>query len=202
MKIGEAGEAFFVFETDEDVPDNLVTSPVLTATQPGETNTDHAQPSTGRFGAKEDSTSSPASDSLEGSQEPDFLDLNASPNTDAPNQIPESSEAKPTPGDESSNQPGLLTRIAEAGKAVAGASHELEKSSKDKLNDHTFQKAFKEVEQEQKAYIKDSLEAAQQNFNPSNYLGYESDKGDEALPNGRTQVEPPNVRYTDGKYCT
>ena len=51
MKIGEAGEAFFVFETDEDVPDSLVTSPLLDATQPGQTNSDaqHA----GRFGAKE-----------------------------------------------------------------------------------------------------------------------------------------------------
>lgn len=29
MKIGEAGEAFFVFETDEDVPADLITSPVL-----------------------------------------------------------------------------------------------------------------------------------------------------------------------------
>ena len=31
MKIGEAGEAFFVFETEEEVPDNLVTSPILEA---------------------------------------------------------------------------------------------------------------------------------------------------------------------------
>ncbi|KIM65272.1 hypothetical protein SCLCIDRAFT_113141 [Scleroderma citrinum Foug A] len=32
MKIGDAGEAFFVFETDEDIPDDLATSPLLTAT--------------------------------------------------------------------------------------------------------------------------------------------------------------------------
>jgi phosphatidate phosphatase PAH1 len=34
MKIGEAGEAFFVFETDEeDVPEDLLTSPLLEATK-------------------------------------------------------------------------------------------------------------------------------------------------------------------------
>lgn len=33
MKIGEAGEAFFVLETDEDVPDDLLTSPLLEATK-------------------------------------------------------------------------------------------------------------------------------------------------------------------------
>lgn len=29
MKVGETGEAFFVFETDEDVPPDLLTSPVV-----------------------------------------------------------------------------------------------------------------------------------------------------------------------------
>ena len=32
MKIGDAGEAFFVFETEEDIPEDLVTSPILAAT--------------------------------------------------------------------------------------------------------------------------------------------------------------------------
>ncbi|KAF8437290.1 Lipin/Ned1/Smp2-domain-containing protein [Boletus edulis BED1] len=32
MKIGDAGEAFFVFETEEDIPEDLVTSPILSAT--------------------------------------------------------------------------------------------------------------------------------------------------------------------------
>ena len=32
MKIGEAGEAFFVFETDDDVPADLITSPILQPT--------------------------------------------------------------------------------------------------------------------------------------------------------------------------
>jgi len=51
MKIGEAGEAFFVFETDEDVPDELMTSPLLKATEP--TQEPEANPRTGRFGAVE-----------------------------------------------------------------------------------------------------------------------------------------------------
>ena len=33
MKIGDAGEAFFVFETEEDVPEELMTSPILGPTQ-------------------------------------------------------------------------------------------------------------------------------------------------------------------------
>lgn len=33
MKIGEAGEAFFVFETDDDVPDSLITSPIIQPTE-------------------------------------------------------------------------------------------------------------------------------------------------------------------------
>ena len=52
MKVGDAGEAFFVFETDEDVPQDLITSPILQATQPGQKNQDIEA---GRFGTKEGS---------------------------------------------------------------------------------------------------------------------------------------------------
>jgi phosphatidate phosphatase PAH1 len=54
MKIGEAGEAFFVFETEEDVPEDLMTSPILQATspQPASGATQHV----GRFGAKDPET--------------------------------------------------------------------------------------------------------------------------------------------------
>ena len=58
MKIGEAGEAFFVFETDEDVPADLMTSPILEATNPSapKTAATDAQPGrqqrTGRFGVQ------------------------------------------------------------------------------------------------------------------------------------------------------
>ena len=50
MKVGDAGEAFFVFETDEDVPQDLITSPILQATQPGQKNQDIEA---GRFGTKD-----------------------------------------------------------------------------------------------------------------------------------------------------
>ncbi|KIJ56944.1 hypothetical protein M422DRAFT_23082 [Sphaerobolus stellatus SS14] len=96
MKIGEAGEAFFVFETDEDVPEDLVTSPLLKATETGDA-TQPRDPRTGRFGAKEDqetATESRQPSPVDGiSQEPEFLDLDApdgrttSPDsTDASNQ--------------------------------------------------------------------------------------------------------------------
>jgi phosphatidate phosphatase LPIN len=62
MKIGEAGEAFFVFETDEDVPADLMTSPILEATNPSalKAATSGAQPEqqqTGRFGTQKSDTS-------------------------------------------------------------------------------------------------------------------------------------------------
>ncbi|KAI0305789.1 Lipin/Ned1/Smp2-domain-containing protein [Multifurca ochricompacta] len=79
MKIGEAGEAFFVFETDGDVPDDLITSPLLEPTQPV-----LSDPlplgNIGRFGAP-DCKGDFADDAM--SQEPDFLDLDA-PSTSPP----------------------------------------------------------------------------------------------------------------------
>jgi len=60
MKIGDAGEAFFVFETEEpDVPEDLITSPLLQPTAENE------QPF---------SKTQPSKDSV---AEPDFLDLNS-----------------------------------------------------------------------------------------------------------------------------
>jgi len=55
MKIGDAGEAFFVFETDEDVPEELITSPLLQATTVCQAN-DFAD-TTDRCGAKADEQS-------------------------------------------------------------------------------------------------------------------------------------------------
>ncbi|KAL0950260.1 hypothetical protein HGRIS_010241 [Hohenbuehelia grisea] len=89
MKIGEAGEAFFVFETEEDIPDDLVTSPILQPTRPDEAKAHTATDvPTDRFGAKQDSDDAEeslndaqtqkAEAELEENQEPEFLDLNAS----------------------------------------------------------------------------------------------------------------------------
>jgi len=57
MKIGEAGEAFFVFETDEDVPEDLMTSPILQATNidsGSRAAVGGGEQKTGRFGAKDE----------------------------------------------------------------------------------------------------------------------------------------------------
>ncbi|KAJ7632102.1 Lipin/Ned1/Smp2-domain-containing protein [Mycena rosella] len=86
MKIGDAGEAFFVFETEDDVPEDLITSPLLQPTRPDEA-TDIP---TDRFGARQD-PDEPRDlvhpDDAAGTtvdspvEEPEFLDLNAGPST-------------------------------------------------------------------------------------------------------------------------
>jgi phosphatidate phosphatase LPIN len=71
MKIGEAGEAFFVFETDEDVPPDLITSPVLHATTPDEAEEVPAQ----IVGEQEKHDVTTEAHTLP-EREPSFLDLN------------------------------------------------------------------------------------------------------------------------------
>ena len=73
MKIGEAGEAFFIFETDSDVPDDLITSPLLEPTEPVSPDPLPLE-DFGRFGARH-RRGDLTNDGL--GQEPDFLDLNA-----------------------------------------------------------------------------------------------------------------------------
>lgn len=58
MKLGEGGEAFFVFETSDNIPRNLQTSPVVS-------------PTTSPHGVEVDIASPPTL------PEPDFLDLAA-----------------------------------------------------------------------------------------------------------------------------
>ncbi|KAJ7228307.1 nuclear elongation and deformation protein 1 [Mycena pura] len=89
MKIGEAGEAFFVFETDDDVPEDLITSPLLQPIRPD----DSIDLPTNRFGANQDPDSHDfvqADDAAASSgpvttetpiEEPEFLDLNAGPSS-------------------------------------------------------------------------------------------------------------------------
>jgi phosphatidate phosphatase LPIN len=84
MKIGDAGEAFFVFETEDDVPDELITSPLLQPTRPEDVSGSTEEVRTGAFGAKEDEDEKITSGSdevlhtTEAAEEPDFLDLNDS----------------------------------------------------------------------------------------------------------------------------
>lgn len=73
MKIGDAGEAFFVFETAEYIPDDLVTSPLLSPTPEPVERFDFEG---GRFGAKQGADVRQI-DLSSKMQEPEFLDLNA-----------------------------------------------------------------------------------------------------------------------------
>lgn len=58
MKLGEGGEAFFVFETSDEIPDSLQTSPLVSPA-----------------GSPRSQSESELADSL---QEPDYLDLDVS----------------------------------------------------------------------------------------------------------------------------
>ena len=58
MKLGEGGEAFFVFETSDEIPEALQTSPVIS-------------PATSPQSLSSSTTTEPAN-----LQEPEFLDLN------------------------------------------------------------------------------------------------------------------------------
>jgi len=92
MKIGEAGEAFFVFETEDEVPDDLITSPLLQPTRPDEVspidagvltdNLDTIQGLDEQIQADENLTYAKDVEQQKGGldiQEPEFLDLDALP---------------------------------------------------------------------------------------------------------------------------
>lgn len=202
MKIGDAGEAFFVFETDDDVPDDLVTSPLLAATKPGETN---ARPEpTGRFGAKT-SDESPSGDA---SQEPDFLDLDGSASGEpaaGPSSLPiPQPVSEPLPDQaghhdsDSSASSSILSRTADIGKAIVNKASDVTQLEKDKFRNETFKEAAQELEKEEGTYIKNSLASARNSA--SEYLPFGSQKGDEALP-ATSPVEGPDVRYTHGTHA-
>lgn len=214
MKIGDAGEAFFVFETDEDIPENIATSPILEATKPGQTNTAVHVQRTGRFGGKEEGEQvlPQNQDISDNSQEPDFLDLNAGPesNDTQASLQPAAAQASPASEAESPEQssvdeqskPGLLARTAAAGKAALGIAREAEKAGKDKLEDDQVKEAIKEVEREKRSYAKDSLAAAKNFYMPTQDNGFAGDKGDEVLPNVPQRANAPDVTYGHGKYIT
>ena len=63
MKLGEGGEAFFVFETSDDIPESLQTSPVIS-------------PAASPQSIRQDAASPPAL------QEPEYLDLNTNASND------------------------------------------------------------------------------------------------------------------------
>lgn len=69
MKIGEAGEAFFIFETEDDIPSDLITSPLLSPAHSPEP----PQP------ADLQEMDAAAGTSAQNRNEPEFLDLDAVP---------------------------------------------------------------------------------------------------------------------------
>ncbi|KAH8118653.1 LNS2-domain-containing protein [Phellopilus nigrolimitatus] len=206
MKIGDAGEAFFVFETDGDVPDELITSPLLEATQPGQSNVDVTA---GRFGAREEAGGEEP-DSMSPEKplgEPEPLDLN-SPSESA-NESPQPSGLSlsrptsnlPTSMPSLSSSPGQSSSNAEVLKPsniVGGAAH-LGKA---------IVRAAVETERDKQLRMHDKVAAAR-NITDHAYDGMSDqlarmtdrkeadEKGDEALPDvEKGEGEPPTIAYT------
>lgn len=78
MKIGEAGEAFFVFETDEDVPVDLITSPILHATVSPSDKTEEVAPTVSQIVGDQEKYDVTTAAQSHPEREPSFLDLNNS----------------------------------------------------------------------------------------------------------------------------
>ncbi|KZT24587.1 LNS2-domain-containing protein [Neolentinus lepideus HHB14362 ss-1] len=179
MKIGDAGEAFFIFETESDVPDDLITSPLLEATRPGEKNGTSVKG--GKFGAKEMGEGEGASESGGGDMpEPEPLDLDADSSEKAPARqgTDDTSEAP-----SESKSPASPSSVFAFPKAVVKAAIETERDHRNKAKDrvvatHNAIKAggIKELSSE---------------------LYPVPDKGDEALPEIKEgDVQPVDVVYT------
>jgi len=132
MKIGEAGEAFFVFETDIDVPDELITSSLL---EPTELVSPDPVPleDFGRFGAR-DRRGSFTGGGI--SQEPDFLDLDA-PSTSLSGEDSKttSSYNQPDSPGTSSQRAGDLSDLVNSRNAPTPISVEAEKQVWQEVHD-------------------------------------------------------------------
>lgn len=144
MKIGDAGEAFFIFETEGDIPEDLITSPLLEATKVGQSNVQVLK--TGRFGAREDADddveamggdmgeSGAAAQGDSAEQEPDFLDLNETgliQNGEASGSGSREEERKKSKKD----QQGLLSKTVGVGKAVIDVVGSVEREKRAELKD-------------------------------------------------------------------
>lgn len=188
MKIGEAGEAFFVFETAEEIPENLVTSPILEAIKPGERNARTQE--TGSFGA---GSASP--------QEPEFLDLDAS----AGSSPREGSASPPSPSHNSSQDesegPGILSRTAQLGKAMMDVAREVKRSEADKLKDKTVMNALRETGRQQRECLANRATAAVNAVEHEAGVDFPSQPKpcDEILPKPGEGIDPLDIEYTSSK---
>jgi phosphatidate phosphatase LPIN len=193
MKIGEAGEAFFVFETDADVPDDLITSPILEATRPGQKNVP-AQVQAGKFGSKE-------TEEYTSAQEPEYFDLddtgpsaNGSTSKDEDVTTPTEMRQGSTPPTDNYSS---LSKVADAvrpsnfldasmglGKAVVHAVIETERENRERLQDRVS--AARNVAGHMSEYASRRPTGTQQT-------------GDEALPDVETKIPSPHVEYRGGQ---
>ncbi|EJU06380.1 LNS2-domain-containing protein [Dacryopinax primogenitus] len=118
MKIGEAGEAFFVCETEGEVPREMQTSPILGPCEPGAQHTVDKEPKTDRFGSKPYGIGMQEVQQLDRSEyaEPPFLDLNiaTAPELQSPS-FPSTSRPS-TPGSRASTPPTSLSASSEKDK--------------------------------------------------------------------------------------
>ena len=123
MKIGEAGEAFFIFETAGDVPDELITSPLLEAIRSPEIQGQDAK--AGQLGANDEKDQDMQNMEQLQQSEPDFLDLDA-----APARFP-SSQTGQTPGPEAEEDneedSSLFDRAVSLGASIGNAVLEMER---------------------------------------------------------------------------
>lgn len=167
MKIGEAGEAFFVFETEGEIPENLITSPILAPTSPPGSTTELPGTTTGRFGAREDGAMP--------EQEPEFLDLNAPSTTDAAEADALRGATGPEYMIEDTGSDDMFTKAANASEAVAHAVDEHEQDVQIQLRDR----------------IRARYNMAQKGTAGRQAGSRPSDEGDEVLPS------PPDVQPTE-----
>lgn len=127
MKIGEAGEAFFIFETAGDVPDELITSPLLEAIRSPEIQGQNAQ--AGQLGVHDGKDQEVQSMGELEPSEPDFLDLDASPTHLPSGQADETSvpEAERENENGTINPSSLFDRAVSLGASIGNAVLEKER---------------------------------------------------------------------------
>lgn len=171
MKIGEAGEAFFVFETDDDVPPDLITSPILQPIRPEEEAAPvQTDPPTNQFGAKIDLPS-------DDTNTPDFLDLNAG-----------NGEARRGRGDEEPCRDVNLTPKQQFHKPTF---------LRHSASRNTIQQQRRSVEEPSKSTL--GLPSPPASRSPTPEMEEQDKRVDEALKCLTEGAKPPEVKYHHGK---
>ena len=127
MKIGEAGEAFFIFETAGDVPDELITSPLLEATRSPDIHGQDVQ--TGPFETNGGKDQDLENLGQSAQSEPDFLDLNAPPPPPASGQTEPTSvpQADGEHEGDAASPSSLFDRVTATGASIGNAILEKER---------------------------------------------------------------------------